>query len=30
MLILGLKAYKKYTDPNSLRYGHVLLMTDQE
>jgi DNA topoisomerase II len=30
MIILGLKSYKKYTDTNSLRYGHVLLMTDQE
>ncbi len=27
--ILGLKIGEKYTDTNSLRYGHLMIMTDQ-
>ena len=28
--ILGLKYGTKYTDTSSLRYGHILIMTDQD
>ncbi len=29
MKIIGLKTREKYTDTKSLRYGHVMIMTDQ-